>query len=324
MTTDYTPYFTIPWQYPAIISIPFFLAAIQASRHDTTQRLDLKIAASGITIFLLFAPATPLMTQFSASWAITLPDNETILKHTALNQLEPEATILAQENIFPNIADRKTAYTLWPTNTTPPDYIVVDVQSYYFYTEPVGNTTQDQTLHLLETQQYGITTRVNGFFILKHDYTGNATTLAPIKSSIDITDSRSTFVSQSDYFREAHFFVPDSVAVEDGHITIHNGTRGSVWWGPFLTLPPGRYRVTITLDAEKAEDLTLLTVQAYWYKRTTYSQVTISGDMLDGEKPTTLAWEFTLTEWTPSLEVVGISHGWTEIHVHDVTIEGIT
>jgi uncharacterized membrane protein len=323
MTSDYTPYFTIPWQYPAIISIPFFLAAIQAAKRDTAPRLDLKLAASGITLFLLFAPATPLMTQFSASWAIPIPDNETIQKHAALDKIPPEATILAQENIFPNIAERKTAYTLWPTDTPPPDYIVVDVQSYYFYTEPVGNTTRDQLLSMLQKEPYGIETRVNGFFILKHGYNGTTTTVTPLKTGIDLADARNPIVSQEDYFRETRFFVPDSVTVEDGHITIRNGTRGSVWWGPFLTLPPGRYRVTITLVAEDPGTLNLLTVQAYLYKQTTYSEVTITGDLLNGEKPTTLAWEFTLTEWAPSLEVVGTSHGWTEIHVHDLTLEAI-
>lgn len=324
MTSDYTPYFTIPWQYPAIISIPFFLAAIEAAKKEQTTRIGVKVVAAGLTIFLLFSPGTPIMTQFSSNWAITLPDNETILKHAAISQIDQGSSVLAQENLFPNLTERKTAYTLWPKNAIPPDYIVVDIQSYYFYTEPVGNTTREQMLRLLNEYNYGIKAQVNGFFVLKLGYAGGKTMITPLKSQLDLVDARSPFVSQEDYFRETSFFVPDSVKVEDGHITIPKGLRGSVWWGPWLTLPPGEYRVTIILDADELGSLPLLTLESYWYKTITYDELMITGDSLTDGGPTTIVWEFTLDEWAPSLEVVGISHGWAEVRVYSLTLEEIS
>ena len=151
----------------------------------------------------LEVPPTSLSTR--TQWASkvvyspphTIPTQETHNIHKVLSQLESDASILAQENIFPNIADRKTAYTQWPSDLDPPDYIVFDSLNYLFYYEPVGHTTRDALFQFLETGNYGLQSIVNGFMVMKKDYEGPTTTLSRLRFQLDFDEVRKSFVSWS-------------------------------------------------------------------------------------------------------------------------------
>lgn len=147
--------------------------------------------------------------------------------------------MLAQENIFPNIAEREIAYTQWPESMDPPDYMVFDVQDYLFYHEPVGQTMKDAVLGLLGTGEYGLYTNVNGFMILKKGYEGPKTVSSPLLVRLDFSEARKAFVSFEDSFPEIKFFIPSWVEVKGDHLLIEKGIRGSVWWGPWVTFPRG-------------------------------------------------------------------------------------
>lgn len=300
MATDYTPYFTIPWQYPALITIPFFASAIMASSREKPRLTRRKLAASIAFFFLLAAPGSLPMSSFSSNWQLPLPNWETALKHGALSSMEPDASVLAQEDFFPNIAERRVAYTLWPGDLEPPDYIVFDVLDYLFYYEPGGNTTRDQALRLAGA--YGVAARVNGLVILKRGYAGPETNLAPLRVSLDLQGARKPYVSQEDSYRETRFFVPADVRVQGDHIYVAEGQRGSVFWGPYLTLPPGSYRVTVSFSADTAVQDALFDLRVYCYGAETYAERTVHGVEVVAGARSTLTLDFDLEEWAPSLE----------------------
>jgi len=280
-TTDYRPYFTIPWQYPALISVPFFVSAIFGGLNGNRRRIRSKLLISTTLAFLLIAPTSPLMSRFSANWAPPIPTQETHLKQKVLSQLEADASILAQENIFPNIADRKTAYTQWPGDLPPPDYIIFDVLNYLFYYEPVGHTTRDAVLQFLETGDYGLVSNVNGFMILKKGYEGSKTAQSRLRFNLDFQEVRKPFVSFEDSFPETEFFVPSWVEVRRDHLFIKKEIAGGVWWGPWITVPPGNYTLKLHLWVDERAEGPLLDINVYQYRDLLFYTETIQGGEIE-------------------------------------------
>lgn len=320
-TTGYRPYFTIPWQYPALISIPFFVSAIFGGIQEDPRRNQSKLIIFSTLAFLLITPASPLMSRFSANWAPSIPTRETQLKHNALSQLEANASILAQENIFPNIADRETAYTQWPSDLEPPDYIVFDVLNYLFYYEPVGHTTRDAVFQFLGTGEYGLLTNVNGFMILKRGYEGLKTTPSHLRFSLKFREVRKPFVSFEDSFSETEFFVPSWVEVRKDHLFIKKDIVGGVWWGSWITVPPGNYTVKLHLWVDERADGPLLDINVYQYRDLLYHTETIQGGEIEPGTINVLTFGFELKKWISALEVGGVSHGNSDLWVYKVEVE---
>jgi uncharacterized membrane protein len=321
LATDYNPYFTITWQYPALISIPFFASAFFGASHHNWKVTRLKLVAAVMLFAIALSPGSPLMSQFSTNWTLPFPDSETLLKHQALSILEANATVLAQENIFPNIADRKIAYSYWPNDSPPPDYIVIDVFDSVFYREPNEQTTKDALLTFIKTYDYGVAEIVNGFMILKKDYQGPRNVLVPMHLSLQLNSLRKPFVSFEDQFIETHFFAPDWVKVQGDHLFLSKGFGGNAWWGPWVTVPPGKYRVEVQYSIDKPVEGQFLALTAYWWNHATYAERTFSGDEARTGQLNTVSIEFELKEWVPALEIVGTAFGKTDIRIYSVTMQ---
>lgn len=328
LASNYQPYFTISWQYPALISIPFFVAAIAGYTHYDWRKMAWKVLVAMLLFTVLFAPVSPLMSKLSLSWSFPVPTYEIVLRHDALTELESNATVLAQEDIFPNIAERKTAYTLWPSSGTPPDYILVDVLDTLFYSTP-ETTTQEQMLSFLNNYDYGIVSITNGFIVLKKDYHGPEDVLMPFQTSLDFGDVRSEFISFEDTVVQTHFFVADWVKVNGNYMLLSENFSGSAWWGPYVTLPPGKYRAEIEYSVAKKVEGPVLDLSAvYWNpyptNETIYGQRTILGNETEPGQKTSAVLDFELKDWVPALEFVGTSYGATDLQVYSVKLEEVS
>ena len=321
LATDYSPYFTINWQYPVLVSVPFFVSAIHGSAGEEPRRLHLKLGAAALISFVLLAPCTPLMSRFGETWGLHLPDEGTRLRHEALDSIPGDATVLAQENIFPNIAERETAYTLWPPDAEPPDFVVFNVHEYWFYHVPGHRTIQSAALELYATGEYGVYANVDGFIILMRGHEGPARYRAPLSFVLDPATARNHFISFEDRVPETQFYVPGWVEIEGGSLRLEPRFRGPVWWGPYVTVPPGNYTVMVRLEAEELPDIPVLGLQVYWYKHRVYADRVFWGGHLVTGRPLTAQFDVELTDWVPSLEVVGITYGNAEIRIHEVRFE---
>jgi len=327
MVSDYQPYFTIPWQYPALISVPFFVSAIFGWKHLERKELWKKMLALMLVCFILFSPGSPLMSLFSSNWTIPVPTLEYQLRHQALANVPGTATVLAQENIFPNIAERKVAYTLWPNNSAPPDYIIVDVLDTMFYREPGENPTQEALLTFTQQNTYGIVNTVNGFFILEKDYDKPKEVLMPLQISLDITQLRKPVTSFEDSFSVTHFYIADSVGIAGDHLVIDQNVSGDIWWGPYVTVPPGKYRVEVEYAVNGNVSGPFLNLTACYHgspqNETIYAQESVLGNETIAGQKNVATMDFELKDWIPSLEIVGTSYGKTDFSVYAVKLEEI-
>jgi hypothetical protein len=325
MVTDYEPYYTINWQYPAIVIIPFLLSAIFGYTKENSKRTKKKLIITSLLSFILFSPATPLMSQFSIYWTIPNPTSEIHIKHQALSLIEKDATVLAQENIFPHLAERKIIYSVWPTYLEPPEYIVVDVmESFQFYHEPTVEPMREALFKFTNNYNYGIIAMANGLLILKRDYHGPRNILMPLYSSLNIERIRRPFISFQDYFMEVSWFVPDWVNINGDHLLLKKGFIGNAWWGPYITVPPGRYKVEVELSVGEAVSGRIMDILVYyWSANEVYAIKSIFGNQLMFGNKTTISFVFELTKWVPAIEVVGMNYGLTDIYIYSVKFEVI-
>jgi|YelNatPaOPRAMG01_1025707.scaffolds.fasta_scaffold11652_4 uncharacterized membrane protein len=329
MCTDYKPYYTINWQYPAIISVPFVISAVFGVLHlNKIKRIYAKLMASSLLFFVLVAPFSPLMVQFSDDWRVAIPDNEMYLKHQALSFLEADASVLAQENIFPHVAERETAYVIWPENLDPPDYIVFDVLNWRFYLTPSEKPTRDAVFDLISKYNYGIFAVANGLIVLKKDYEGPSRVLSPLHTSIELNNILKSFIAFEDAFKETRFFVSDWVEVKGDYLFLRQGFSGNAWWGPYITVPPGKFRIQVRFSVDEQFQGPIMRVLAYRWNQSSigtkvYAEKIIVGDDLQPGKVITVTLEFELNHWESSLEIVGESYGNANIKVYEVKFEGI-
>ena len=322
LATDYPPYYSITWQYSAIVSVPFLVSAIRGSVGEEPRRLRLKLGVAAVVCFALLAPCTPLMSRFGETWRLHLPDEMTRLRHEAIESIPGDASVLAQENIFPNLAERKTAYTLWPPDAELPDYVVFNVHEYWFYHIPGHRTIQGAALELFASGEYGVYADLDGFIVLRRGHEGPARFRRPLCLVLDPATARNHFVSFEERVPETRFYVPGWVPIEGGSLRLGPGFSGPVWWGPYATVPPGHYTVMVRLEAGELPDEPVLRLQVYWYQHQLYADRTFWGEHLAEGRPLTAQFDVELTEWVPSLEVVGISYGNAEIRIYEVRLEG--
>ena len=329
LVTSYQPYFTVTWQYPALISVPFFVAAIWGLTQQNWKKIRLELIVAMMIFVVLLSPGSPLMSQFSVRWTVDLPNSETELRYQALSMIENNATVLAQENIFPNVAQRSVVYTLWPSSSAPPDYIVVDVLETLFYNSPPDLSTKDAMLSFVQTHDYGVAAIVNGFVILKKNYQGAANVLVPMRISLDIGQFKKKFVAFEDYTKETHFFISDWVEVKDSYLFLNKSVSAVALWGPYITVPPGKYKVEVRYSSgdTPSEPIMGLTVY-YWgngpkYPDTTYAEKTVWGNETISGQINTTTMKFELDDWSKPLEIVGTTLGKANLNIYSVVMQEI-
>jgi len=316
--TSYSPYFEITWQYPAIVSVPFFVSAIMGAQKKSYKGLFIKLTFFSLIFFFLLSPGSPLMARLSNSWKIVIPDENNHLKNSALESIETKASVLAQENIFPNIAMRNTVYSYWPPNHEPPDYIVLDIEDYWLYTEPSEQTLEDYILNG-GADGYGIWAYVDGFIIIKKDYRGDPVLTKELCFELDYQNSRTRFISYEKSIPETNYFIPDWVDIQKDGLYIEPWYNISIWWGPYILLPPGDYRITVEIITNDVTTNPILEIQAYSMPRGIYGQWEINGS--DNMRFTEIL-RFSLDEWVPEFEIVGRNYGNANYTVTRVTLEG--
>jgi hypothetical protein len=195
-----------------------------------------------------------------------------------------------------------------------------------FYREPGEEPTQNALLRFTEQYDYGVMKVVNGFIILKKDFNGPKEVLMPLQTSLVPSQLRKLVVSFEDSFAATHFFIPEWVKVEGDHLVIDRGRSGSVWWGPLITVPPGKYRVEVEYTINENITEPFLNLTSYYWRpasqnATVYAEKTVLGSEATPGQKSIAVMEFEVKDWVPSFEIVGTTYGKTDISVYSVKLE---
>lgn len=264
LLSRYPPYYQIYWQYGAIMSPFLFYSALHGLRRITNLRRknvfsEIKIVQSVYfklirqkkIVLIVFVLLNLFTMSFSVySQASTLPcgvpqySQFVPTKHIEylrkiVYYIPNDASVLAQNNIFPHLATRINAYT-WidPENSSIVDYAICDITHPDYYMRiPHSNLHFN---HLFEkifySGKYGIYAAADGIILLKKNY--NA---LPVFVSL----INRTYNYQKIDYTNGH------LVVEETSISRH-----SIFLEPFSTwhihcvaLPFGKYTIKIRLKS---------------------------------------------------------------------------
>ncbi|MCP8309081.1 MAG: DUF2079 domain-containing protein [archaeon] len=190
--SNYPAYYVVFTYYPAFI-VPFiFLATIYGFRKITKSK-NVKIAnlkrlvspAMLMTTMLFLFISVPSIEPMSR---LSRVDFQHVTKlHEILGLLPNNASILAQDNIFPHVSGRFEAYTIpspnWEgfaskatemlniTLAKKPEYVLIDLGTDNPYSRAMGELILE-TLSKSEELSYGIFAERDGIYLFKFNYTG--------------------------------------------------------------------------------------------------------------------------------------------------------
>ncbi|MGQ4891982.1 MAG: DUF2079 domain-containing protein [Candidatus Njordarchaeia archaeon] len=171
---------------------------------------------------------------------IPIPNQHTETLRKILNLVPENASVLAQNNIFPHFANREDAYIWLPLKAgAVVDYVIGDVtHSEYFMLIPGKNFTYNDVVNMLiDTGEYGVYASADGIFLLKKGYSGHPVIFKPLEKMYNY----------------------ENLIPINGEKTVINGSkerkviyiRGkpnqTLWSEPILALTPGTYTLAIRL-----------------------------------------------------------------------------
>jgi uncharacterized membrane protein len=259
-------YYKLGYQYPAYI-IPFlFYAAIQGLKNlsEDNTKMALKMSKTMLIVALILtlslSPISPLPKFFDATYVpprITVHDQ---YLGQIINLIPGNASVLTQNNIFPQISSRSDAYAVYPhaiwasvkrrivdftTNVTRNvDYILADLST--------EEETFEYALERAKTGDYGVYACIDKIVLFKFNYTGDPIIYEPLL--------------------EYHDF--STLKLSNGILAIDNSSRsryvlfhaendsstGFFWFGPYTLLLPGNYTATLRLKTSSTAPANLLTI----------------------------------------------------------------
>jgi len=189
--SNYPPYYTLGYQYPAYV-MPFILLASFEGFSAYCSKLGKRHAANVNTILvsilflniifsLIFSPMSPILSGriYSPPYDNRSTDREHIdLLSNVIKLVPHSASILTQDNLFPHFSSRLNAYVIpipIEKNTSvgnaareimyslQPDFILIDLKTDYL-------NKSMYAFNLLNDQKYGLVAYVDEIYLFERNY----------------------------------------------------------------------------------------------------------------------------------------------------------
>jgi len=257
--SNYQPYYTILFQYPAYVIAFIFIAAIYAptaiyavgsnggnNLRGLEKRLAILLAFSLIA-FLFVSPLSPTVAILYPSSGVSPVSQRDNLVHQLLAYIPGNASVLADNALFPQVSSRSNAYviptipSIWNdhsadvenfTNTVldQVDYLIVDTKS-----DPLASSVVFSLMN--ENSTFNVLASADGVVLFKRNYSGNATILSSYEATYD-------YNSLGLYSGE----LTKSPNSTSNLVLYYNGSFGQspmFWYSPRVPLPPGDYNITL-------------------------------------------------------------------------------
>jgi uncharacterized membrane protein len=265
--SNYNPYYSIFYFYSGFV-IPFIFVALPKaiSRFDSSKingfyrsnkKRFLTLLILSTLVFSIYLPIVPDPTK---SWNFTFPLNSPRnedIQHL-LSLIPSNASILTQNDIFPHVSSRADAYLYLPNSTeVSVDYILVDTKSIWYYWDqpdqfgdriplydavPTPSIPSNFAPIVVETSYgtYGVYAWVNDIVLYKKNYSDTPIEYNP----------RLGFNSENMLRLENGSKLKDASSVSGFILKSGVDNSGVLWFGPYVPLNPGLYKVAYTVKVE--------------------------------------------------------------------------
>jgi len=247
----YATSYSFGYQGAGAFVVPYLiLGTIFAVEKLRRHRLQLRGFFIGVFLFSLFvSPFNPLMQNripgiaYQQGFPIVTAHDQVL--DAAIGLIPPNASVLTQNNLFPQVSNRADSFLYIPNGNASIEYVLADsMASTYTAGVSASQTMKEFLPYFLSTGNYGIVVNDDGVMLLKANYSGPVL----LAGSTDYTFNYQTL----DLSAGSEESDPSSVS---GTVLVHTSSDlsgGTFWFGPYVSLPPGRYDVTFVLKTAPA------------------------------------------------------------------------
>lgn len=255
LLSNYVPYYSILYQYPAYVIAFIFIAAVYSIKRDwihnpkLARKYLIAILLCCLAASIIASPLSPAVALVHPGYGPKTVTPRDQLIHNVLAYIPSNASVLTQNDLFPQVSSRINAYALptidpfWNVNASADkdfinallgkvDYVLVDIKSDPFASSVVFSLLQ-------EDSSFKVFVSADGVILFKKNYEENATILASYSVTYD--------------YNNLALYSGELTTVNDSTrkmVLYFNGTVGyspMFWYGPRSLLPPGTYDVTLRL-----------------------------------------------------------------------------
>lgn len=251
LAAQYATSYSFGYQLAGAFVVPYLiLASIFAVDKLRKRRIDLRVLFACIIVFsLVISPLDPLA-QYKLPGidyqqglpSVTPHDN---ILDAAISLIPANASVLTQNNLFPQVSSRADAYLFAPTSNASFQYVLADVSSETYVAGETGALSMKQLLpYYMANKSYGILVNDDGVILLEQGYSGRVVIAGPTTFSYNYQTLSLRSGSEE----------TDSTSVS-GIIFVHDASaaNGSTFWfGPYVSLPPGQYSVSFVMKTAQA------------------------------------------------------------------------
>lgn len=271
MLASYPSYFSILYHYTFQLTPLIFVASVYGvkklsagnvefpSRKEIVRPvLCIMLVASLVTLFFTM----PIITNWWGAPLTVDDDNWARNSLVSLIPLAENPSVLTQNNYFPHVSASTHSYAYW--NLTNVDYILIDISSnWYWHPDPApaeyvarfGEQTvpfDERIGNYLQSGEFGLLGQVDTTLLYKRGYSGNPAIFIPY--SVEPLNWQTLSSNAT--------IVEDSTSAS-GRVLLHrtnDGNGTTFWFGPYLQLPPGKYKAEFKLKLSKLVDAYVLTL----------------------------------------------------------------
>jgi len=160
----------------------------------------------------------------------------------------PDASVLAQNRIFPHVCSRLDAYVWLPPGVTV-DYLIVDV-TYWDFTASapryvVGPKSFDEQFRsLLESEQYGVLANADGILLLRRGIAGEPKLYKPFVRVFTYKE----LTSSGNLVQDSGSSSGSAIQLRPG-----SGSDKMSWYGPYTVLPMGTFNAIFRFSGRTIE-----------------------------------------------------------------------
>ena len=232
------------------------IATIFAVQRLRRHRVNLAGLIAGILLFsVVISPFSPVaqgrISGLSYNEGFPIVTTHDGILDDAIGLIPPNASVLTQNNLFPQVSNRANAYVFISNNTTRIQYVLADSESSWYSTKIWGTQSMKGWLaYFIALGTYGVVVDDNGVILLENNYTGPVVLAGRTNYSFDYQNlDLYSGMRQSD------------ANSESGTVLVHTSSDPNgvtFWYGPYASLPPGKYEVTFNLMSNSATNGSLI------------------------------------------------------------------
>ena len=336
--SQYQPYVSTMFiQYASLTAPIVFISAIKGIRrlkklkigkrpNFSIRKVTVFILAINVILMLFLTPAGNLITNgiYNSNAGYVVSGNHGIYNtRQQISQKEYDVvlgemisliptglSVMAQNNI-PQLAQYHIL--LFPSqvisNTTIlkyPSYVIVDPYNSFFTNPVFPGEPQDMNAmntfdRLFATGDYGVLAQADGITLLEEHYTGNPVIYHPF----------------SENFNLSNLEIPNGVNVvnQSGIEYLENLTGSTAWYGPYITLPPGSYKISIRLESTNMSENSSFLFQVISSTQGLKSTSVLDQQIIDGKSFGNSSYinsslEFTANSYCLNVEFRAVNATW--------------